>query len=292
MDMHWLAQEAKHIHSLFAGLFYTVILVLILLGVVLNYFKMPMGQVPEFLTLIGRAVVAAFLLVAFPEIMNTLADITDQLSKDVGQLNNFKLVVTRLGEKVGTLTWSWVSYKDSILLLVSYVSFFLLYVTVYLADAIFLFTWMLLYIFSPILIAGFVLPSTSAATKGLFAALIEVCLWKLTWSVLAALLWSFALSEINTPRYNVDFLTAILLNIMLAFSVVVTPLIVRALLKGGGHQASASLGGAILGVAALTPTGLAGTAKKTVTRTVVGFKNKVRRGKDDDSDTDNEKSDR
>ena len=49
--------------------------------------------------------------------------------------------------------------------------------------------------------------------------MIEVCLWKICWSVLAALLWSFALSQINDPKYDVDFLSAILLNLMLAFSV-------------------------------------------------------------------------
>ena len=78
-------------------------LTLLLLGVVMNYFRMPMGQVPEFLNLVGRTVVAAFLLVSLPEIMNALADVTDQLSRNVGELNNFKLVVSRLGDKLGDL---------------------------------------------------------------------------------------------------------------------------------------------------------------------------------------------
>lgn len=138
MDMSWLATEAKQIHALFANLFYSVVLTLLLIGIVLNYFRMPMGQVPEFLTLVGRAIIAAFLLVALPEIMNTLADVTDQIAQEVGQLNNFKLVVGRLGEKIGTLTWSWVSVKDSVLILVSYVTFFLLYISVYMADTLFL----------------------------------------------------------------------------------------------------------------------------------------------------------
>ena len=129
--------------------------------------------------------------------------------------------------KIGTLTFSWVSVKDSVLLIVSYLTFFLLYVSVYIADAMYLLTWTLLYIFSPLLIAAFTLPSTAAATKGLFQSLIEVCLWKISWSVLAALLWSFALSEINSPKYDVDFLTAIVLNLMLAFSVLLTPLVVK-----------------------------------------------------------------
>jgi hypothetical protein len=67
MDMGWLSNEAREIHTLFAGLFFTVVLTLLLTGVVLNFFRMPMGQVPEFMQLVGRAIVAAFLLAALPD---------------------------------------------------------------------------------------------------------------------------------------------------------------------------------------------------------------------------------
>lgn len=261
MDMSWLSTEAKQIHEIFSSFFYSIVLLMILFGVVINYFKMPMGQVPEFAQLVGRAIIASFILAALPEIMNFLADITDQLSAQIGQLNNFKLVVGRLGEKIGTLTWSWVSFKDSVLLLISYLTFFLLYVSVYIADSMYLLVWTLIYIFSPLLIAAFTLPSTAMATKGLFQSLIEVCLWKLIWSVLASLLWSFALSEINKPEYDVDFFTAILLNLMLAFSVLLTPMLVKSLLKGGLASSASSMGNMILGAAALTPTGMMGTIK-------------------------------
>lgn len=272
MDMSWLSTEAKVIHEIFSSFFYSIVLLMITLGVVLNFFKMPMGQVPEFMQLVGRAIIAAFMLAALPEIMNFLADITDQLSAQIGQLNNFKTVVGRLGEKVGTLTWSWVSFKDSVLLLISYLTFFLLYVSVYIADAMYLLIWTLIYIFSPLLIAAFTLPSTAAATKGLFQSLIEVCLWKICWSVLAALLWSFALSEINKPEYDVDFFTAILLNIMLAFSVLLTPMLVKSLLKGGLSSSASAMGGAILGAAALTPGGMLAATKAGGSKLVSGFK--------------------
>lgn len=261
MDMSWLSTEAKQIHEIFSSFFYSIVLLMILFGVIINYFKMPMGQVPEFAQLVGRAIIASFILAALPEIMNFLADITDQLSAQIGQLNNFKLVVGRLGEKIGTLTWSWVSFKDSVLLLISYLTFFLLYVSVYIADSMYLLIWTLIYIFSPLLIAAFTLPSTAMATKGLFQSLIEVCLWKLIWSVLAALLWSFALSEINKSEYDVDFFTAILLNLMLAFSVLLTPMLVKRLLKGGLSGSASAMGNMILGAAALTPTGMLGTIK-------------------------------
>ncbi len=259
--MHWLASEAKQLHFLFASFFNSMVLTMIVGGVVVSFFKMPLGQVPEFLTLVGRAIIASFILAAFPEILNFMADLTDNLAATIGNLNNFKLVLSRLGEKIGQFTWSWVSVKDSVLLIISYLTFFLLYVSVYVADAVYLLVWTLLYIFSPILIAAFTLPSLASATKGLFMSLVEVCLWKVLWSCLAALLWSFALSEINKPEYDVDFLTAILLNLLLAFSVLLTPMLVRSFLSGKLTQAAQNMGGMILGAAALTPTGMLANSK-------------------------------
>lgn len=263
MDMSWLSNEARQIHDLFSSLFYSLVVVLLAFGVLISFFKMSMGQVPEFLQLVGRAVIAAFLLTALPEIMNTLADLTDQISKDVGQLNNIRLVLERLGEKIHSLTWSWVNIKDSVLLLVSFVTFFLVYGSVYIANAMYLFTWTVLFVFSPLLIAAFTLPATASATKGLFQALVEVCLWKICWSVLAALLWSFALSEINGPKFDVDFITAICLNLILAFSVLVTPLVVRSLISGGLSNTASLLGGMLLATASLTPNGLINMGKSS-----------------------------
>lgn len=271
MDVNWLAVEAKLIHQIFSSFFYSIILLMITLGVMINFFKMPLGQVPEFFQLAGRAIVAAFILAAFPEIMNFLADITDALAKEIGQINNFALVVHKLGEKIGTLTWSWVSVKDSILLLISYVTFFLLYISVYIVESMYLLVWTLIFIFSPLLIAAFTLPSTAAATRGLFQSLIEVCLWKICWSVLAALLWSFALSEINKPEYDVDFFTAIILNLMLAFSVLLTPMIVSSLLRGGLASQGSFMGSAVLGAAALTPTKILGGLKSIGSKVTSSF---------------------
>ncbi len=261
MDMSWLANEAKQIHAIFENTFFILVTVLLLLGVILEYFKFPLGGVPAFPQLLGRTVVASLILVSVPEIMNALASFTDAMTTDLGGLNQFKFVLARMGEKLEGFTWSWVSVKDSVLLLISFLSFFLLYVTVYIADSIFLFTWMLLYIFSPILSALYVLPMTAGATKKLFSSMIEVCAWKLVWSVLASLLWSFALSKINEPGHDIDFLTAIILNVMLAFSVLLTPKITGSFLGGGVSQMASNMGGLLLGAAALTPTGMIAKTK-------------------------------
>jgi hypothetical protein len=265
MDMNWLATEAKSLHQIFNGLFYYFISLTLITGIIIEYFKLPLGGVPQFTQIVGRVFVAALLLVAVPEIMNVLATATDAIVKEVGGLTQFSLVMSRMSEKLGRLSLSWVSFRDVIILVISILTFYLLYITVYLMDAFFVFAWMMLYIMSPVLVALFVLPSTASATKQLFKSMFEVCAWKCVWGVLSALLWSFALSDINKPEHNVDFLTAILLNLMLAFSVILTPKVTSAFLGGGISQLADSFGSTFLRAASLTPQGLTG---KIVAKTI------------------------
>lgn len=265
MDMNWLATEAKSLHQIFNNLFYVMISIALITGVIIEYFKLPLGGVPQFSHLVGRVLTAAILLVAVPELMNMLAGVTDAVVNEVGGLTQFSLVMHRMGEKLGSLSLSWVSFRDVIILVISFLTFYLLYITVYLMDAFFVFAWMMLYIMSPVLVALFVLPSTQSATRQLFKSMFEVCAWKMVWGVLSALLWSFALSDINKPQHNVDFLTAIILNLMLAFSVIMTPKITSAFLGGGISQVADSFGGAFLSAASLTPQGMAG---KLAARTI------------------------
>lgn len=242
MDTSWLAQEARTIHQVFTNYFYILVGTLILLGVVLDYFKLAIGGTPQFGLLVGRALIASLLLMATPEIMNALSSVTDAISQELGDMNKVKFVMSKMSDKVGTFTWSWVSVKESLLLAISFITFFILYIAVHLADSLFLYTWMLLYVFSPVLIAFFVLQSTASATKGLFRSMIEVSGWKVVWSVLTSLLWSFAMIELDKPDSNISFLSVIILNLMLFFSVLVTPKITSALINGGLSQIASSFG--------------------------------------------------
>jgi hypothetical protein len=57
-DIGWLASEAKAIHGIFYSFFYLLVTMLLLLGVVLEYFKIPMGAMPSFGQLVGRVFIA------------------------------------------------------------------------------------------------------------------------------------------------------------------------------------------------------------------------------------------
>jgi hypothetical protein len=260
-DLSWLSQEAHTIHTYFNSLFYVMALSFLTIGVFLEYFQWPLGGTPSFAPLVGRVLVAAVLISAYPEISNLIADIADAVSQRLGDLNQISLVEHRFAEKWAQQSWNWVSIKDTVTMAISYVCFYLLYFSVFVTDAFFLYTWTLLYVFSPILIALFILPVTAGATSALFRSLIEVACWKIVWSVLATLLWSAALTDINKPGADIPFLTVICFDLILAGSVLLTPFIVNALAGKGLTSATRSIGSIAIGSLALSPLSAAKKAK-------------------------------
>ena len=267
-DIAWLAIEAKKIHEIFSGYFYLVITVLLLLGIAIEYFKWPIGGVPNFGTLVGRAMIAALLLHAYPEITNTIADVTDAMAAKLGDLNNFKMILDKMGDKVGELSWSWVSFKETIMLLISFLTFFILYFSIHIADSFYIYVWVMLYVFSPLLIALYVLPATASATSALFRSLIEVACWKIVWSVIATLLWSSALSQINQNGAQVSFLTAIGFNIILAGSLLLTPFVVHALAGSGLSAMGKDLSSLAIGGMTISPSRTVGATKSLASKTI------------------------
>ncbi|CAN5418238.1 hypothetical protein BH10BDE1_BH10BDE1_28050 [soil metagenome] len=284
-DLSWLAQEAHRVHAIFESFFYAFVLFLFLLGVFFQYFQWPLGHTPSFAPLIGRVFVAALLLHAYPEISNLVADVADAMANRLGDLNQFSLVQKRYSEVWDQMSWNWVSVKDTISMAITYCCFYLLFFSVYLSDAFFLYTWTLLYVFSPLLIALYILPATASATTALFRSLIEVACWKIVWAVLATLLWSAGLASMNQPGVEVPFLTVIGFDLILAGSVLLTPLVVHGLAGAGLTGATRTIGAIAVGGLTLSPLTTANGIRRSVvqpipTKLYHGFKNKFQDSRD------------
>lgn len=264
-DISWLSQQAQQVHGVFMAIFYTLVTVLLCLGVFLEYFKWPLGGMPSFAVLVGRALIAVILLHTYPEVSNTIADVTDTLAKQLGDLNQFKVVLANAGDQLKTLTFSWVSVRDAITMIISFASFFILYLSVHIVEAFLMYAWALLYVFSPLLIALFVLPATAPATKAVYRTLFEMGCWKIVWSVLATLLWSSALSDMNKPQHEINFITSICFNLILAGSVLLTPIIVNSLASSGLAGMAQTVGAIGVGAATMSPGKIASTVGKAAT---------------------------
>lgn len=260
MDITWISSEAKTLHAFFVSIFYSIMVILILIGVLIEYFKMPIGGVPAFSQLIGRALIAGILLAAYPEISNMIAAVADSVADKIGNLNNFHHVLESAGAALKEHSWSWTSIGDTLLSVVSYAAYLILYITVFFFNAAIVYCLVLLYIFSPIMIAFYVLPQTASMTSGLFRTLFEVATWKIVWAVLGTLLWSTALNNFKNSGQG-NFITLLALTMMLAFSIILTPIVVRNLISGSlSSIASQTAGFAAMGLSAgvLSPAALAG----------------------------------
>jgi hypothetical protein len=244
MDISWVTSEAKTLHDIFVSLYYAIASLILTIGIVTEYFKAPIGGVPAFGQLLGRTLVATILLVSYPEIANAIADVANSVASKLGDLNQYKEVLDKAGASLEKVSWSWGSIGDAFVFVISYLAFFILHVTVYFFDAAIIYAWMLLYIFSPLLIVLFIHPVTAPATGGLFRSLFEVSAWKIVWSVLGTLLWSSAVHNFDPQSDNQNFVTQLTFTIILSLSVLCTPIVVRSLLTKGVASLSGTLTGA------------------------------------------------
>lgn len=262
MDISWISSQAKEIHTFFVSIFYVLATLLLLVGILIEYFKMPLGGVPTFSQLVGRALIAGILLAAYPEISNSIAAVADAVADKLGSLNTFTNVLHSAGAVLKDHSWSWTSIGDTLLSVVAYFAYGILYLTVFFFDAAIVYCLALLYIFSPLMIVFYILPQTASVTGGLFRTLIEVATWKIVWCVLGTLLWSTALHDFQVTGQN--FITLLALTLMLALSILLTPLIVRNLISGTlSSVATQTAGLAAVGLSAglASPAALAGLAK-------------------------------
>lgn len=86
--------------------------------------------------------------------------------------------------------------------------------------------------------------------------------------LIATLLWSSALSQINSEGSQVSFLTAIGFNIILAGSLLLTPFVVHALAAGGLAQMGKDLSSLAIGGMAITPSRTIGATKSLASKTI------------------------
>lgn len=253
-ELNWISHEVQNIHDWFQGIFYLLVTVFLLLGVFIEYFKLPLGDTPSFAPMLGRVLIAAILLNTYPEVHNLIADLSDALSLKMGDTSGLQHALSHMGDKLSQLSWSWVSIRQNIVVVISYLCFLLLYFSVHVAESLYLYTLVVLYVFSPILIALFVLPQTAGATKALYRSLIEAAMWKPVWCCIATILWSSGISDIQAQASGVSFISSICFCIIAAGSLVLTPQVIHGLASGGMAAMAGSLSNlGIDGVASLTP---------------------------------------
>ncbi len=247
-----LGELATRLHKEFREVFYLCLPVFFALSLVINWFKSPQGS-PDFLESFKRAIIATLLLVGFQEITDTILALSNGLASKISDMSGLDSVMAMAAKKAEGYTLSVTSVilgiNDLLIAILSFLSYLLLYIARYLMVAVYHFSWVFLILISPVVLLFHLF--SPKITLNLFRSLIEVASWNIVWSVLSAMLTALPFG--NAYMADGNYLTVIILNVIIALAMIGTPLIVRSLIGNGLAAMAGSLGPAAVTTIVMAP---------------------------------------
>lgn len=269
-----LGSLSQRLHQEFVNLYYILLPVFFMLAIVIDWFRNPAGS-PEFLETLKRAFIATILVAGFQEIANTILMITSGIADQISDMSGLDSVMKMASEKARSYTLTPMSlvlgFNDLMIAALSFLSFIVLYIAQYITVAVFHFMWLFLGITAPLLMLFNLFKGTAQITVNLFKSLIEVACYKIVWAILSAMITALAFG--NAYAMDGNYLTAIVLNFVIAIAMLGTPMIVKALVGSGLSSVGESLAmGATLAMTA-GPAKAASTLSmgREVLSTTVGY---------------------
>src|SRR5665213_675772 len=229
-----LGSVALQLHQEFVRFYYLFLPVFFMIGVALDWVRNPGGSA-DFLDTLKRAFIATLLVAGFQEISDTILAVTTAIADRISDMNGWDMFLKMAGEKAKSYTNSTtilvLGFNDLVIAFISYASYVILYIARYVTVATYHFMWIFLSILSPLLILMTLFRGTSQITVNLFKSLIEVACWRIVWAVMSVMITS--LSYGNAYAADGNYLTVILLNLVIALAMLGTPMIVSSLVGKG-----------------------------------------------------------
>ncbi|HLE12946.1 MAG: hypothetical protein A2504_13050 [Bdellovibrionales bacterium RIFOXYD12_FULL_39_22] len=249
-----LGSLMRDLHREFVRIYYLMLPVFFLLSVAVTWFRHPQGS-PEFVSIIKKAVVSTFLLVAFPEISQAIVSICDGIADKIDSMNSIDTIIKMAGQKTQGYSFSPTSillqFNDLIIATLAFLSYLVLYVARYLTVAMYHFFWLFFMATAPLLLLFNLFHGTEQITGNLFKGMIEVASWKIVWGVLGAMLTSLSFGD--AYRAEGSYVTLMVMNFMIAISMLMTPMIVRSIVGSGFHAMSSTIGASTVAAMAAAP---------------------------------------
>ena len=254
--LYKLMPLTKELYLTTSKMGWALLFLFFLLGLVFIYFRTPQGSF-DFVDLIKRLVIAMLLLVSFPKVSFYIQDISQGMTHSIQDISGygafFDMLKTRLNDILhsgwkGSLLFT----NDLIISVLCYLSYLLVYISRFLMLALYQFYWSLLCVLSPIMIAFYIFRQTASVTGNLYKSLIEVSLWPFLWEIMGVMLKSLWAG--NKLYVEGDYLTVLLLNLVVAIAMILTPYLVHSLFSQGLSSTAGTIGGLATAAILTAPT--------------------------------------
>lgn len=233
------------LHQEFIRIYYLLLPIFFGLSVAITWFSSPQSGV-EFVDVLKRAVIATLLLVALPEISQAIIFVADGIAERIDHKHGIDEFLHATKEKAVSFTFTknmfLLHFGELIISVLTFISYVIVYIARYLTIAMYHFFWIFYMISAPILLLFNLFPGTSQITKNLFFGMCEVACWKIVWAILGAMLSALSFGSLYATEQN--YLVLIVMNFVIAISMLKTPSIVKSLSLGGMHSMEKAIGGA------------------------------------------------
>ncbi len=263
-----LGSLARTLHEDFVHLYYIMLPVFFMIAVVIEWFKTGTSD-GNFIEIVRRALICTLILVAFKDISQAIIAISDGIADRIDNMSGLDAFLKMASEKTSTYSFSVKSlilaFDDLVIAVLSYFSYFVVYIVRYLTIAMYYFYWIFLSISAPLLLLFGLFKGTTQIPVNLFRSMCEVASWKICWAILSAMLKSLALGDLY--KMEGSYITVIVLNFVIAIAMLCVPLMVRSLVGGGIHGTTSNVAGMAVAAAMLAKKGAVAMAKTRVDAT-------------------------
>ena len=230
-----LAPMARELYFELKYLYFLLLPLFFLASITVTWFQ---GS-GDFLEKVKRVFIGTLLLISFPEISQAILEITNGLADRIDDMSGIENIMKQAGLKMESYQnpsfKSLLAFGDMLMAVLSYLSYLILYCARFIMVAIYHFSWAFLTILSPIILLFHVF--SSKMTVSLFKSIVEIASWKVVWAILSLILKTLPWGK--TMVLEGHYLTAVVINFVIALCMVGTPLVVRSLV-GAGFTAFAS----------------------------------------------------
>ena len=237
-----LGSVAVKVHAEMRSIYYLLLPVFFMLSIALVWFQHPSGG-PDFLDKVKRVIIATLLLVGFAEITDAMLFVANGISDKIDNLSGLDAILQMASEKARSYSQKnlmpILGFDDLMIAGISYLSWLVLYVARFIMVAVYHFSWVFLSIIAPLVLLFHVF--SSHMTLKFFTTMAEIASWKIAWSILSAMLKALPFGD--WYGNGGDYLTVVVLNLVIALAMLGTPLVVHSIVAGGFATMAAGLNG-------------------------------------------------
>ncbi len=246
--IEWLPEVCSQLYGEMVSIYWIMILPLIVFLVILELFKSA-GKQPDAGKVLFRALMSILMLISFKETINLIAFIGDGVAERIDGLAKMPEILDVFSDNFSREGPALYKVRELFIFLLNFLSYFLAYFGIFIVDALIHFSWSILYVCAPLMILCFIPEQTANISKNLYKGLLTVISWKIMWSILGVLLLRLAVSK--TTENSDNIITAAVINLCIAVSILLVPLFTRSLLGDGLSSFTSGIAG-IAGMTALS----------------------------------------